>query len=68
MLVSPPILILLNWKEIFHVHMDASYITMDTILAQLEEGRIANSISFSSCTLFHFLVARSLTHKRIIQQ
>lgn len=46
------ILIFLDWKQIFHVHVNAMIIALGTILAQPEEGDIDHPIAFSSHKFF----------------
>jgi hypothetical protein len=46
-----PILIYLNWKVEFHVHIDASGISLGAILAQPGEGNMDHPIYFSSRNL-----------------
>lgn len=43
-----PILVFPNWKKNFHVHVDASYITLSVVLTKLGEGDIDHPIEFSS--------------------
>ena len=47
-MVTAPILVFLDWKKIFHVHVDASLTTLGFILAQPSEGGINHPISFAS--------------------
>ena len=47
-MVIAPILVFPNWKKEFHVHVDASPITLGVLLAQLGEGSIDNHIAFAS--------------------
>jgi len=47
-MVTKPILVFSNWKKAFHVHVDASSITLGIILAQPGEGGIDHPISFAS--------------------
>ena len=47
-MVTAPILVFLDWKKPFHVHVDASSIALGIILAQLGEGGIDHPISFAS--------------------
>jgi hypothetical protein len=47
-LSSAPILIFLNWEIESHVHVDASGITLGSILAQPGEGNMDHPIYFSS--------------------
>jgi hypothetical protein len=42
------ILIFLDWKKEFHVHVDASSVALGVILAQLEEGDLDHPIAFAS--------------------
>lgn len=47
-MVTAPILILPDWKKEFHVHVDASSITLGAMLAQPGKGGIDHPIAFSS--------------------
>jgi hypothetical protein len=47
-LVTAPILIFPDWSKIFHVHVDASSITLGVILAQPGEDNINHPVYFSS--------------------
>jgi hypothetical protein len=47
-LVTALILIFPYWKEYFHVHVDASYLDLGTVLAQPGEGDIDHPIAFAS--------------------
>ena len=47
-MVTAPILVFLDWKKIFHVHIDASSIALGIILAQPSEGGIDHPIAFAS--------------------
>jgi len=47
-LVIAPILVFLDWKKDFHVHVDESSIMLGIVLAHLGEGYLDNPISFSS--------------------
>ena len=47
-MVIAPILVFPDWKKRFHVHVDASSITLDIILAQPGEGGIDHPIAFVS--------------------
>ena len=46
-MVTAPILVFLNWKLPFHVHVDASSIALGIILAQPGEG-LDHPIAFAS--------------------
>jgi len=46
-MVTAPILVFPEWKKIFHVHVDASSITLGIILAQPGEGGIDHPIAFA---------------------
>jgi len=46
-LVTLSILIIPDWKKEFHVHVDASFVSLGAILAQLGEGDIDHPISFA---------------------
>ena len=50
-MVSVPILLFPNWKKEFHVHVDASSITLRNVLSQLGEGYVDHPISFASRNL-----------------
>lgn len=47
-MVTAPILVFLNWKKKFHVHVVASCITLGDVLTQPGEGDIDHPISFTS--------------------
>ena len=47
-MVTKPILIFPYWKIDFHVHVDASAITLGVVLSQPREGSIDNPIAISS--------------------
>jgi len=47
-MVTTLILLFLDWKKIFHVHVDASSIALGIILAQPGEGGINHPIAFAS--------------------
>ena len=47
-MVTASILVFLDWKKIFHVHVDASSIALGIILAQPREGGIDHPIAFAS--------------------
>jgi hypothetical protein len=47
-LITTPILIFPNWENEFHVHVDASGISLGSILAQLGDGAMDHPIYFSS--------------------
>jgi len=47
-LVNAPILVILDWNKEFHIHVDASSIDIDEVLAQVGEGELDNPISFAS--------------------
>ena len=47
-MATTPILVFLNWTKEFHVHIDASSITIGVVLEQPGEGDIDHMISFSS--------------------
>jgi hypothetical protein len=46
------ILVFFDWSKLFHVHVDASYIVLEAVLAQPVEGNIDHLIYFSSHKLF----------------
>lgn len=45
-MVIVSILVLLDWKKNFHVHVDASCITLVVVLAQPREGDLDHPIAF----------------------
>ena len=47
-MVITPILVFLNWKKEFHVHVDASCIVLGAMLTQANEGELDHPIAFSS--------------------
>jgi hypothetical protein len=47
-MVTTPILVFLDWEKTFHVHVDASAITLGAILAQPGARELGHPISFSS--------------------
>ena len=50
-MVTSPILVFLDWKFPFHVHVDASSIALGIILAHPGEGGLGHSIAFASMKL-----------------
>lgn len=47
-MVTAPILVFLDWKKEFHVHVDASCIALGAVLTQPGEGDIGHPIAFVS--------------------
>ena len=47
-MVTAPILVFPDWNKEFHVHVDASSISLGIILAQSSKCNIDNPISFTS--------------------
>jgi hypothetical protein len=47
-LVTTPILVFPDWQKEFHVHVDASSIVLNTMLAHPREGELDHPISFNS--------------------
>jgi hypothetical protein len=47
-MVTVPILVFLDWTKEFHVHVDASSISLGVVLAQHRGGDIDHPLSFSS--------------------
>jgi hypothetical protein len=47
-MVTAPILVFPDWRKEFHVHVDASSITLGFVLAQLGTGDIDHPLDFSS--------------------
>jgi hypothetical protein len=50
-MVTPPILVFPNWSEEFHVHVDASSISLGVVLSQPRAGYIDHPLAFSSMNL-----------------
>lgn len=50
-MVIAPILVFPDWKKEFHIHVDASYITLGALLTQPGEGDIDHPIVFASIML-----------------
>jgi hypothetical protein len=46
-MVTAPILVFPDWSKEFHVHVDASSISLGAVLTQTREGDIDNPIAFS---------------------
>jgi hypothetical protein len=47
-MVTTPILVFLDWEKTFHVHVDASAISLGAIMAQPAAGELDHPIAFSS--------------------
>jgi hypothetical protein len=47
-MVTTPILVFPNWEKTFHVHVDASTITLGAILVQPGSGDLYNPIAFTN--------------------
>jgi hypothetical protein len=47
-MVTVPILVFPNWSKEFHIHVDASSISLGVVLAQHGEGDIDHPLSFAS--------------------
>jgi hypothetical protein len=47
-MVTAPILVFPDWENTFHVHVDASAITLEVILMQPEAGELDHTITFAS--------------------
>ena len=47
-MVTASILVFLNWKKEFHVHVDSSCIALGEVLTQVDEGDMVHPISFVS--------------------
>jgi hypothetical protein len=47
-MVTVPILFFLDWTKEFHVHVDASSISLGAVLAQPWEGYIEHPLAFNS--------------------
>jgi hypothetical protein len=50
-MVTTPILVFLDWEKKFHVHVDASVITLGAILAQPRTRELDYPIAFVSIKL-----------------
>jgi hypothetical protein len=53
-MVTTPILVFPDWENKFHVHVDASSITLGEILAQLRVGDFDHPIAFASRKLSEY--------------
>ena len=53
-MVTTPILLFLDWEKTFHVHVDASAITLGSILAQLGAGDLVHPIAFERRKLSNY--------------
>ena len=47
-MVTMPILVFPDWKKEFHVHVDASSVTLSIVLAQPRKGLIYHRMAFAS--------------------
>jgi len=47
-MVTMPILVFLDWKKEFHVHVDVSCIALGVVLTQAGEGELNHLIAFVS--------------------
>ena len=47
-MVTAPILVFLDWKKEFHVHVDSSCIVLGAVLTQSGEGEMDHPIAFAS--------------------
>jgi hypothetical protein len=47
-MMTAPILVFLDWSKEFHVHVDASSISLGDVLAQLGIGNIDHPLAFAS--------------------
>ena len=47
-MATAPILLFLDWKKEFHVHVGVSSIALDIVLTQLGEGALDHPIAFAS--------------------
>ena len=47
-MVTAPILVFLDWENTFHVHVDASTISLGAIRVQPGEGELDHPIAFAS--------------------
>jgi hypothetical protein len=50
-MVTTPILVFLDWEKTFHVHADASTITLGEILEQTGVGDLNHPIAFARIKL-----------------
>ena len=61
-MVTAPILVFPDWTKPFHVHVDASGITLGIVLTQLGEGGIDHPIAYSSRKELHHNRKRRLSY------
>lgn len=47
-MVTAPILVFLDWKNEFRVHVDVSFISLRAVLTQVSEGELDHPIAFTS--------------------
>jgi len=47
-MVTMPLLVFLDWKKEFHVHVDASCIVLGVILTEASEGELDHPVAFAS--------------------
>jgi hypothetical protein len=50
-MVTAPIIVFPDWEKTFHVHVDASSITLGSILAQPGVGYLGHPITFATINL-----------------
>ena len=62
-MASMPILVFPDWDKEFHVHVDASSITLGVVLAQPDEGDLDHPIAYASRKLY-FVEQNYTTTKR----
>ena len=60
-MVTTPILVFLDWKKEFHVHVDASCIALGVVLTQVDEGQMDHPIAFTSRKLSKSKKSYSMT-------
>ena len=47
-MATTPILVFLDWKKEFHLHVDASSVALGIVLKKLGEGALDHPIAFAS--------------------
>jgi hypothetical protein len=62
-MVTAPILVFPDWNKEFHVHVDASSISLGAVLAQTGEGDINHPLAFARRKLSTFEINYTTTER-----